>query len=115
MRWRLSEGLEGLNLKTLSDYVYHLNVGPPCGELALPLLLAPGAWPRLPLGPRLQEIQVPIDFVYGEHDWMDVRGGISVAKHLLETRKMETQVKIVQIGRAVQQECRDRSRMPSSA
>eukprot|EP00456_Euglypha_rotunda_P074113 TRINITY_DN67713_c0_g1_i1.p3 TRINITY_DN67713_c0_g1~~TRINITY_DN67713_c0_g1_i1.p3 ORF type:complete len:110 (+),score=18.13 TRINITY_DN67713_c0_g1_i1:205-534(+) len=41
--------------------------------------------------------------------------GLAAAKKYYGTRGRDWELQMVKIGRAVQQECRDRSRMPSSA
>lgn len=56
----------------IADYIYHLNAGPLVGDIAISRLLHMGAWPRLPLGPRLSRLRsVPLTFMYGSSDWMD--------------------------------------------
>eukprot|EP00474_Spongospora_subterranea_P000902 CRZ01360.1 hypothetical protein [Spongospora subterranea] len=58
--------------EAIGDYVYHLNAGPLVGDLAISRLLHVGAWPRVPLGPRLAKLShVPLTFMYGLTDWMD--------------------------------------------
>ena len=48
------------------------------GENCLNVFLAPGAWARSPLVNRLPELQVPVHFLYGDHDWMSSAGGKDV-------------------------------------
>jgi hypothetical protein len=49
----------------------------------LNLLLKPGAFAVSPLQPRLiQGLQVPVGFLYGEHDWMSVNAGEEVVAAL---------------------------------
>jgi len=80
---------------TLHTYAYSLFRQKGSGEYALPYLLAPGAHARRPViqrirdvgrqvirpaaggAPALRECGLPIVFMYGEHDWMDVAGGLA--------------------------------------
>ena len=55
------------------DYLLHILSADGSGERALPHLLAPGAWAREPLTSAFAHLKVPVAFIYGAHDWMDVR------------------------------------------
>ena len=77
----------------LHTYSYSLFRQRGSGEYALPYLLAPGAYARSPVihriqdvgrqvvapatdkAPAVRETGIPIVFMYGENDWMDVAGG----------------------------------------
>jgi len=87
IRFRFGDTVKGCELGALAAYLYHLAVGPPSGELALPLLLAPGAHPHRPLSPLLGKIELPTVFIYGEHDWMDCAGGKKAVQLLQENHK----------------------------
>lgn len=45
-------------------------------------ILAPGAYARWPLLKRLDKLDIPITFIYGDHDWMDENGGYDAVKKL---------------------------------
>jgi len=83
---------------TLHTYAYNLFRQKGSGEYALPYLLAPGAHARRPLIQRIHEVGrqvlppaagaddgapatrecgLPVVFMYGENDWMDVAGGLA--------------------------------------
>ncbi|RMD39769.1 hypothetical protein DV735_g5365, partial [Chaetothyriales sp. CBS 134920] len=73
----------------LHDYAYSLFRLPGSGEYALAYILAPGAFARSPLIRRIHDLGrqrlssgevekgVPVVFMYGQHDWMDVNGGLA--------------------------------------
>ncbi|EXJ83207.1 hypothetical protein A1O1_06826 [Capronia coronata CBS 617.96] len=88
----------------LHDYSYSLFRLRGSGEYVLAYILAPGAFARSPLIRRIQGIGrqplpsaqatsglsseparengVPVVFMYGEHDWMDVKGGYAAKKKI---------------------------------
>jgi len=39
---------------------------------------------RLPIVNRIASIKVPVTFVYGDHDWMDPKGGVDSVHNLRE-------------------------------
>lgn len=63
-------------------YTYHANAGPPSGELAARHVFLLGAWPVVPLAPRMRAIRCPTLFLYGKHDWMDAGPGYDVRDDL---------------------------------
>ncbi|RMZ79917.1 hypothetical protein DV738_g3041, partial [Chaetothyriales sp. CBS 135597] len=75
--------------RALHDYAYSLFRLPGSGEYALAYILAPGAFARSPLIRRIHglgrqtlangepEKGLPVVFMYGQHDWMDVNGGLA--------------------------------------
>ena len=78
----------------LHDYAYSLFRLRGSGEYALAYILAPGAFARSPLIRRIQgvgrqtfpngepEKGIPVVLMYGENDWMDVKGGYAAKKKL---------------------------------
>ena len=78
----------------LHDYAYSLFRLRGSGEYALAYILAPGAFARSPLIHRIgnvgrgtlpdgtKEGGVPVVLMYGENDWMDVKGGYAAKKQL---------------------------------
>ncbi|KAK5138499.1 hypothetical protein LTR08_000085 [Meristemomyces frigidus] len=99
--------------QALHDYSYSLFRQKGSGEYALAYVLAPGAFARSPLIRRIQgvgrqylevhsqpepdaeasspshkarETGVPIVMLYGDHDWMDIKGGYA-SKEKLEEEK----------------------------
>lgn len=102
--------------QALHDYSYSLFRQRGSGEYALTYVLAPGAYARSPLirriqgvgrqyvpaasssketsassdagiAQRLQESGVPVVFLYGDNDWMDVKGGYAAAEKLNDERQ----------------------------
>ncbi|KAL2445521.1 putative cardiolipin-specific deacylase 1, mitochondrial [Exophiala dermatitidis] len=92
----------------LHDYSYSLFRLRGSGEYALAYILAPGAFARSPLIRRIQgvgrqplsvtepnsgstetvrENGVPVVLMYGENDWMDVKGGYAAKKKIDEERE----------------------------
>ena len=96
--------------KALHTYAYSLFRQRGSGEYALAYILAPGAFARSPLIRRVagvgrqyvqtdgslsstvessevkRENGIPIVFMYGENDWMDVAGGFAAEQKLKEER-----------------------------
>ncbi|CEJ84928.1 hypothetical protein VHEMI03619 [[Torrubiella] hemipterigena] len=86
--------LPGDEPQTLHDYAFSIFKQRGSGEYALGYILAPGAYARRPVIDRihqvgrqplpqtdtskaLKETGIPIVFMYGENDWMDVAGGLA--------------------------------------
>lgn len=96
--------------QALHNYAYTLFKQPGSGEYALAYILAPGAFARSPLirriagvgrqylqpdgsmassvesAARTREKGIPIIFMYGENDWMDIAGGFAAEQKLKEEK-----------------------------
>jgi cardiolipin-specific phospholipase len=92
--------------QALHDYSFSIFKQRGSGEYALAYILAPGAYARSPVINRIQEVGrqplpkteeghsgalaketgIPIIFMYGENDWMDVAGGLAAEEKLKQTR-----------------------------
>lgn len=90
--------------QALHDYSFSIFKQKGSGEYALAYILAPGAYARRPVinridqvgrqtlpppagedgavKPALKETGIPIVFMYGENDWMDVAGGLAAEEKL---------------------------------
>ncbi|RMZ79509.1 hypothetical protein DV737_g3348, partial [Chaetothyriales sp. CBS 132003] len=89
----------------LHDYAYSLFRMRGSGEYALAYILAPGAFARSPLIRRVQglgrqtlangerENGVPVVFMYGENDWMDINGGHAAKKKMDAVREKVLETK----------------------
>ncbi|KAL2871086.1 putative alpha/beta hydrolase [Aspergillus lucknowensis] len=101
--------------KALHDYSYSIFNMRGSGEYALAYILAPGAFARSPLIRRIQgvgrqmipatvpyppytgnnkpepqarrENGLPIVFLYGDHDWMDYKGGMEAASKIIKEKR----------------------------
>ncbi len=45
-----------------------------------------GAWAHAPLGERFRDLQVPVTFIYGEHDWMNPAAALQVCQEVRQER-----------------------------
>ncbi len=90
--------------QALHDYSYSLFRQRGSGEYALAYILAPGAFARSPLirriggvgrqlipmegsAEKVRERGIPVVMMYGEHDWMDVKGGYAAEEKLKEVKE----------------------------
>jgi len=85
--------------QALHDYAYSLFKMRGSGEYALAYILAPGAFARSPLIRRVQgvgrgtlpsgekEKGIPVVLMYGENDWMDVKGGHAAKEKMDKERE----------------------------
>ncbi|GAO18313.1 uncharacterized protein UV8b_04396 [Ustilaginoidea virens] len=90
--------------KALHDYSFSIFKQKGSGEYALAYILAPGAYARRPVINRIHQVGrqpirqpdgaeaavretgIPVVFMYGENDWMDVAGGLAAEQKLNEAR-----------------------------
>ncbi|PTB70710.1 alpha/beta-hydrolase [Trichoderma citrinoviride] len=89
--------------QTLHDYSFSIFKQKGSGEYALGYILAPGAFARRPVINRIQDVGrqpikgpngevvgketgIPIVFMYGENDWMDVAGGLAAEEKLKQVK-----------------------------
>ncbi|KPM35075.1 hypothetical protein AK830_g11492 [Neonectria ditissima] len=90
--------------RALHDYSFSIFKQKGSGEYALAYILAPGAYARRPVINRIQEVGrqsipqpdnaqalketgIPIVFMYGENDWMDVAGGLAAKEKLNQAKR----------------------------
>ncbi|KAH7328271.1 abhydrolase domain-containing protein [Stachybotrys elegans] len=107
--------------RVLHDYAFSIFKQKGSGEYALAYLLSPGAYARVPVinkvhrlgrgtyqgpdGQARKETGLPVVFMYGEHDWMDEKGGYAAVKKLKQVQDqiLETatpEAKAAESGRA---------------
>ncbi|KAG8903958.1 hypothetical protein FRB99_002481 [Tulasnella sp. 403] len=79
--WRFRH-LPDEDARDVNNYIWHITRGKGSGEYCISHILAPGAHARLPLVDRVDKLKMPITFVYGEEDWMDVAGGYESVSRL---------------------------------
>ena len=94
--------------QALHEYCFTVFTSKGSGEYALGHILAPGAYARRPIINRIQDVGrgeftkpdgtkaketgIPVVFMYGENDWMDVTGGYA-AEEKLKQRKVQALLK----------------------
>lgn len=96
--------LPKLESQALHDYSFSIFKQKGSGEYALAYILAPGAFARRPAINRIQEVGrqtiipadggepkketgLPVVFMYGEKDWMDVAGGLAAEEKLNDAKR----------------------------
>ncbi|TFK86498.1 alpha/beta-hydrolase [Polyporus arcularius HHB13444] len=68
-------GLSDEETRAMHEYILNITLAKGSGEYCISHLLAPGAHARRPLVDRIDQLKIPVTFVYGDHDWMDPEGG----------------------------------------
>jgi cardiolipin-specific phospholipase len=56
--------------KDLHEYLLNISLAKGSGEHAYSHLLAFGAQARLPLEHRIDQLEIPVTFMYGDQDWV---------------------------------------------
>lgn len=82
-------------LRSLHAYCQSIFLSKGSGEYCLAHILAPGAYARRPMVDRIEQLKMPMSFLYGEHDWMDVRGGKEAVKRLRKQGNVKTNCFVV--------------------
>ncbi|KAF9485421.1 alpha/beta-hydrolase [Pholiota conissans] len=74
---RRFSGLTPDETRDMHDYIMNITLAKGSGEYCISHILEPGAHARLPLVDRIDALKkdLPVTFVYGDHDWMDPVGG----------------------------------------
>eukprot|EP00127_Corallochytrium_limacisporum_P000317 Clim_evm12s11 gene=Clim_evmTU12s11 len=68
-------GLKEHERQIISDYMYAISVLPGSSEYCMNSILQAGAYARQPLINRIEDLDAPVTFLYGEVDWMDSSWG----------------------------------------
>ncbi|KAL7412599.1 Alpha/Beta hydrolase protein [Mrakia frigida] len=63
-------------------YIYSMLRLKGSGEYCISSILAPGAVARLPMAARMDDIKIPVLFLFGEKDWMDPKGGYEACERM---------------------------------
>ncbi|KAG9124763.1 hypothetical protein FRC07_010305 [Ceratobasidium sp. 392] len=82
--------------RDMHDYIWHITRAKGSGEYCISHLLAPGAHARRPLVDRVKDIKVPVTFVYGDHDWMDPKGGRASLQALKSAGNFKSRMYMIQ-------------------
>ncbi|OCF37260.1 cardiolipin-specific phospholipase [Kwoniella heveanensis BCC8398] len=72
------------DVRDLHAYIYGTSIMKGSGEYCISHILAPGAYARIPIVDRISRLKVPVTFMYGDNDWMDVEGGRASVEALKE-------------------------------
>ena len=74
--FRFSKYVKDIRPELISAYLYQVNGGAGVGLGTLSALILPGAWARQPISELIAErLTIPVDFIYGENDWMQPEEG----------------------------------------
>ncbi|ORX38070.1 Alpha/Beta hydrolase protein [Kockovaella imperatae] len=82
--------------RDLHSYVYNTSVLKGSGEYCISHILAPGAYARIPIVDRINRVKVPVTFIYGDNDWMDVDGGKASVEALTKAGNKNGSVHVVE-------------------
>jgi len=82
------------NKPEFAEYMYQHWQGQASGELALQAMLSPGAFAKRPLIDRIPNLEpsIPITFIYGDRDWMDIRPARRIKRRLAQDTKSADRV-----------------------
>jgi len=83
------------DVRDLHAYIYATSVLKGSGEFCISHLLAPGAYARMPIVDRIHKLRMPVTFLYGDNDWMDVEGGLLSEHILAKEGNKDVQVHVV--------------------
>jgi cardiolipin-specific phospholipase len=83
------------DVRDLHSYIYATSVLKGSGEFCISHLLAPGAFARMPIVDRIHRLRMPVTFLYGDNDWMDVAGGLMSEHILAKEGNTDVQVHVV--------------------
>ncbi|WVO23328.1 uncharacterized protein IAS62_004678 [Cryptococcus decagattii] len=83
------------DVRDLHAYIYGTSVMKGSGEYCISHILAPGAYARIPILDRIDRLKVPVTFMYGDNDWMDVQGGHDSAAALAKAGNNNCSVHVV--------------------
>ncbi|KZV83690.1 alpha/beta-hydrolase [Exidia glandulosa HHB12029] len=88
-------GLTEEETRDMHEYILNITVARGSGEYCISHILAPGAYARRPMVDRISVLNVPITFVYGDHDWMDPMGGTESVKALKAAGNRDAKMYII--------------------
>lgn len=78
LRQRFGDRWNDTETRLLAEYLYHITVAPGSGEYAMNVLLKPvlvgdrpGVYAREPLDKLLKTLEMPVDLMFGDKDWIN--------------------------------------------
>lgn len=83
------------DIRDLHAYIWSTSVLKGSGEFCISHILAPGAYARMPIVDRIGALRIPVTFMFGDNDWMDVKGGYQSQKELAKAGNDKVDVHVV--------------------
>lgn len=83
------------DVRDLHAYIWGTTSLKGSGEYCISHLLAPGAYARMPIVDRIGRLRIPVTFMYGDNDWMDVKGGLQSKEILAKAGNNSVDVHVV--------------------
>ncbi|KAK4683550.1 cardiolipin-specific phospholipase, partial [Tremellales sp. Uapishka_1] len=83
------------DVRDLHNYIYNTSIMKGSGEYCISHILAPGAHARTPIVDRIGKVKVPVTFLYGDNDWMDMKGGHASVVELNKAGNTKARVHVV--------------------
>ncbi|WWD20070.1 hypothetical protein CI109_104544 [Kwoniella shandongensis] len=83
------------DVRDLHSYIYGTSIMKGSGEYCISHILAPGAYARIPILDRINRVKVPVTFLYGDNDWMDVDGGHASVEALKKAGNQKASVHVI--------------------
>ena len=82
----------------MHDYITNITLAKGSGEYCISHILGFGAHAHLPLVDRVYALRkgMPVTFMYGDHDWMDPRGGKESVDRMKAAGNPNGKLKIIQ-------------------
>lgn len=76
------------DLRLFHEYLYHISSQPGSGEYALSAILHEGAWAKYSLEERIQDLNIPVTFLYGTKDWMDHNFALRIVDKIKQSARV---------------------------
>lgn len=85
-RFTTGHHLNEQEIQAFHTYMYGILAAKGSGEFALRHILEPFAFPKQPLEKRMDSLNVPVTFIYGDRDWMDPKGAVNAIGRIKANR-----------------------------
>lgn len=81
----------------MHEYIMNITLAKGSGEYCITHILEPSTQARMPLVDRIANLRknMPVTFVYGDHDWMDPMGGKQSVEALTKAGNANSKLYIV--------------------
>lgn len=100
-RWQGGGALDDETIDVISQYAVGVLMLRGCSEQAMRLCLQPLAQTRSPIGPIVEKelpVHIPVDFIYGDRDWMNPTHGIEVVERMKAAGRKNVEVYVLPYG-----------------